>query len=111
MRKRKFPYWLEGALFMFFVVPLVFFLQIACPIDTGCLTDPFTIALFSPLMIFRSVDITSQQLGIWEPLLIFVFWIIIGAFFWHLVGRIRTSHEVKRDLEEINSQFKSKKEN
>lgn len=70
------PYWAQGIFFAFALIILIFFLKIICPIDVGCLADPFLVPLFSPLRITAFLGITD--LGKWEPLFIFSFWSVVG---------------------------------
>lgn len=81
------------------VVPLVFFLKVTCPLSVGCLSDPFLMAVFSPLLIVKIFGVDSSSWGWYEALAILSFWIIIGALFWHLIGRIKTNRNVRGMLE------------
>ncbi len=89
MKRRRIPHWVEGGVFMLFLVPLIFFLKIICPINTGCLADPFVVAIFSPLLLFAYIGIPTETLGIWEPLFIVGFWVFIGCVCGYLVGVLK----------------------
>lgn len=68
------PRWADGALFGALLVPVVFFLKIICPLQTGCFADPFLVPIFSPLIIveaFSSGQTTSFQE---EIFFITIFW-------------------------------------
>ncbi|TAL49450.1 hypothetical protein EPN83_00890 [Patescibacteria group bacterium] len=83
------PYWVRGLLFATFFVAIIFFLKIICPLETGCLADPFLTPLFSPLFLLEGVFGGPTILGLWEPLFIFVFWGLAGLLFGFLYGRMR----------------------
>jgi len=80
---KRVPYWAQGFLFACALIFLIFFLKIICPIDVGCLADPFLVPLFSPLLLLKIFHI--GELGPWEPFFIIIFWAIfafyIGLFF------------------------------
>ncbi len=73
---KKVPYWIQGFFFSIAFILLIFFLKVICPIDLGCVVDPFLVPLFSPLKIvsFLHIAIPVQ----WEALCILMFWSLVG---------------------------------
>lgn len=74
----------HGALFTSLLSILVFFLKVICPLNVGCLADPFLIVLFYPLTIFEKLGITNLVPYAYEPLFILLFW----GFFGFIIGWI-----------------------
>ena len=77
---------LKGAGFSVALAVLIFFLKIICPVDTGCLADPFLVVLFSPLYLFNALGIESLILSAHEPFLILGFWALLGFIVGYLVS-------------------------
>jgi len=77
MGENNAPNWAKGLIFSFVFVVLIFILKVLCPINLGCLADPFLLIIFSPLTV---LDLFSINLGRFEPLYIILFWSILGAF-------------------------------
>lgn len=75
---KRVPYWAQGFLFACALIFLIFFLKVICPIDVGCLADPFLVPLFSPLKLLALFGI--PELGQWEPLFIVTFWAVFAFF-------------------------------
>lgn len=57
---------------------LIFFLKVICPLNTGCLVDPFLIILFSPLFLFEWVGVSQFVTTQSEPFFILGFWTLVG---------------------------------
>jgi hypothetical protein len=77
---------LRGAVFAAFLVVLVFFLKIICPLDIGCLADPFLVILFSPVYLFKVTGISQFITVGEEAFLIVCFWTIVGFVGGYLIG-------------------------
>jgi hypothetical protein len=69
---------IKGALFLAALVVLIFFLKIICPLDTGCLADPFLVVLLSPLWLFANLHFYSIIDASTEPFAILGFWTVVG---------------------------------
>lgn len=76
---------LKGAGFAAALVILVFFLKIICPLDTGCLADPFVLVIFSPLSLFGAVGLSPYVSTTNEPFIILAFWTMVGLIVGYLV--------------------------
>ena len=73
---------------------LIFFLKVICPLNTGCLVDPFLVVLFSPLVLFESLGLSSLITDVNEPFIILAFWALVGF----LVGYfVRSDSVLKKD--------------
>lgn len=81
------PRWADGALFGAFLVPVVFFLKIICPLQTGCFADPFLVPIFSPLIIVEAFS-SSQTASFQEEIFfITVFWGLTFSLLANLWGK------------------------
>ncbi len=76
---------IKGGSFTAALVVLIFFLKIICPLETGCLVDPFLVVMFSPLYIMKITGVVSLVSAEREPFVILAFWILIGFFVGYLV--------------------------
>ena len=73
---KKVPYWAQGVFFSIAFILLIFFLKVICPIDLGCVVDPFLVPLFSPLKILSFFNLVILEQ--WEALYILIFWAFVG---------------------------------
>lgn len=78
----KIPYYIQGALFAPALVGVLFILKITCPagFGQGCFADPFLTPVFMPLTIIYEVFGNSPFVIAYEPILILLYWIILGLF-------------------------------
>jgi hypothetical protein len=100
MNFKSLPPWLDGGMFGALMVPLIFFLKVMCPLNTGCFADPFVVVMFSPLVVLESFvtgPISSAQVGI---LFITIFWGVIGALSAHLLSAILNRQNKKFSFDE-----------
>ena len=77
---------LKGMIFTVALVILIFFLKVICPLDTGCLVDPFLYIVFSPLTLFQAVGLKEIINPAQEPFIILLFWAVFGS----VVGALLT---------------------
>lgn len=75
---KRLPYWADGALFGVFLVPVIFFLKMICPLQVGCFADPFLVPIFSPLILIEAFSGEQTISFQTEILFITIFW---GAIF------------------------------
>jgi hypothetical protein len=73
----------RGAGFTAALAILIFFLKIICPLQTGCLADPFILVLFSPLVLFETLHLSLSSSS--EPYAILAFWTLVGFIVGFLV--------------------------
>lgn len=90
---RKFPPFVDGAIFGILFVPLSFFLKITCPIDFGCFIDPFLVPIFSPLILIESLFGSVNLAPKTELFFIACFWSLVCGLLAHLVMKIFKSNE------------------
>jgi hypothetical protein len=83
------PPWAKGLLFSAAFLILIFFLKVICPLEVGCLVDPFLLVVFKPLFWFENLfEISSsEEFSLAEPLLVFSFWVIVGTVLGFLFGK------------------------
>lgn len=84
---KRLPQWADGALFGVFLIPVVFFLKMICPLQTGCFADPFLVPIFSPLIIVEALaggQAISFQV---EILFITIFWGLVFSLLANLWGK------------------------
>jgi len=86
----RLPYWADGGIFGLLLAPLVFFLKLFCPLNSGCFADPFLVAIFSPLFILEGVA-DGRLSARFEITFIVLFWAIAWALLAHLYGKITNS--------------------
>lgn len=68
----------QGGLFAGALSILIFFLKVICPINVGCLADPFLVVLFAPLKLVPLLGLGAVSYQS-EPAVILLFWIIVGS--------------------------------
>ncbi len=88
---------LKGAGFFTALAVLIFFLKIICPLETGCLADPFLILLFLPFQLLALTGVLDFLPSSYEPFFLLGLWAFIGAIIGFLVSYIPT--EKKENLE------------
>lgn len=76
----KVPYFVQGTFFSFGLVGLMFLLRLTCPDNAGagCFADHFITPVFLPSILVSSFSHYSPMLVSWEPLVILVYWGIVG---------------------------------
>ncbi len=79
---------IHGAIFVFALSILVFFLKVICPIDSGCLVDPFLLILFYPLSFLNTLGIVNLIPMSYEPFLILFFWTLSGFIVGWIIVKI-----------------------
>lgn len=77
---------LKGAMFGGALAVLIFFLKIICPLNIGCLVDPFLVILFSPLYLFEYFGLSELVAAVNEPFLILGFWTVVGFLVGYLIS-------------------------
>ncbi|PIQ67165.1 MAG: hypothetical protein CO184_01425 [Candidatus Zambryskibacteria bacterium CG_4_9_14_3_um_filter_40_16] len=89
------PGWFRGLIFSVFFIFLIFFLKIICPLSVGCLSDPFFVPIFYPLVLIKFIfGVSSAEvLGRWEPIFILFFWALVGI----ILGYIYDIYKNKRN--------------
>jgi hypothetical protein len=95
---KRLPYWADGALFGVFLVPVVFFLKMICPLQTGCFADPFLVPIFSPLIIveaFARERVISFQ---GEIFFITIFWGVVFSLLANLWSKFSKDTEKSSNL-------------
>jgi hypothetical protein len=70
---------LKGAGFFTALAILIFFLKIICPLNSGCLADPFLVVLFLPFQFIAMTGILAFLPSQYEPFFILGIWALIGA--------------------------------
>lgn len=98
---KRLPYWAQGGIFGFFLIPLIFFLKITCPLYSGCLVDPFLVPLFSPLFLleaFLGPDYASIK---GEVMFITLFWALVASLVAHLFGNLMKKQMGEEGEEEV----------
>lgn len=79
------------------LICLIFFLKVICPIEIGCLSDPFLLILFLPLSFLEKAIFIPAS---YEPLTILAFWMLAGA----ITGFLVPNHGKRKDPSESDEE-------